>query len=660
VQNLHCKDKRSVWFVVHKGVLFVLAVFKFFVTVYFKCSIRRHPQSGNITGYYRLVESYRNADDRICHRTILNVGFMEDTTVEQRNKIQKHLTHKYEHRQILFEETDPVVIKYVDELWKRIIDTQRLDIVLFDQRVRMVDIDTINHRDVREVGAEWIGYHTWDKLQLTPLLLSKGWTEEQVQLAAAQVISRAVYPASELKTARWIKENSAVCELTGYDIEKVTKDKLYQSALSLYTLKDELEKHLSTRTNDLFDIEDKIILYDLTNTYFEGEHRKSRLAKFGKSKEKRSDAKLVVLALVVNIEGFVKYSSIHQGNIADCNTLSTMIDKLATHTCKQKKAVIVLDAGIATEENLALIEAKGYKYLCVSRSKLKQYQAVQDRLTVLMDTKSNKAIRLRAVTTEKNTDYYLEVKSNAKEKKEAGMKNQFEHRFEEALQRIHKGVHSKGGIRQADKVHQRIGRAKERYPSVQQYYIIDVSVNEKTKVVTQIAWKKDEARHGDKTDSLGIYFLRTNLNVADEVIVWNIYNTIREIENTFRTLKTDLDLRPIYHKNDDATMAHLHLGILAYWMVNTVRHQLKSQKINSCWTEIVRIANTQKVITTTGKNTFNQVASTRKCSEPNENLKSIYDILKTNYKPFRKRKSVVHKPTPKKIETQQLRLLQPT
>lgn len=643
-----------------QGVLFVLAVWWFFAGVYFKCSIRRHPQSGSITGYYRLVESYRNADDRICHRTILNVGFMEDTIVEQRNKIQKHLTERYEHKQVLFEETDPVVKKYVDELWQRIIDTKRIDIIPFDQKVRMVDIDTINHRDVREIGAEWIGYHTWDKLQFTPLLLSKGWTEEQIQLAATQVISRAVYPASELKMARWIRENSAVCELTGYDMEQVTKDKLYQSALSLYTLKDELEKHLSTRTNDLFDIEDKIILYDLTNTYFEGEKRKSKLAKFGKSKEKRSDAKLVVLALVVNMEGFIKYSSIHEGNIADCNTLSTMTDKLAWHTCKQKKAVIVLDAGIATEENLELITAKGYKYLCVSRSRLKQYEAVQDRFTVLMETKSKKNIRLRAVTTEKNTDYYLEVKSDAKEMKEAGMKNQFEHRFEEALQRIHKGIHSKGGVKNADKVHQRIGRAKERYPSVQQYYIIDVTADEKTKVVTEITWKKDETKHGDKSESLGIYFLRTNLNVADEVMVWNIYNTIREIENTFRILKTDLYLRPIYHKNDDATMAHLHLGIVAYWLVNTVRHQLKSKNINSCWTEIVRIANTQKVITTTGTNTLDHIVSTRKCSEPNENLKAIYDTLKTNYRPFRKRKSVVHKTTLKKIETPQIRLLQPT
>src|SRR5215210_7913954 len=123
----------------------------FFVFVYFKCSIRPHPQTGSITGYYRLVESYRNADDRICHRTILNVGFMEDTSVDQRNKIQKHLTDKYEHKQTLFEETDPVVNKYVEELWQLITDTKKLDIVPFDRKVRMVDIDTIKHRNVREI-----------------------------------------------------------------------------------------------------------------------------------------------------------------------------------------------------------------------------------------------------------------------------------------------------------------------------------------------------------------------------------------------------------------------------------------------------------------------------------------------------------------------------
>jgi hypothetical protein len=275
----------------------------------------------------------------------------------------------------------------------------------------------------------------------------------------------------------------------------------------------------------------------------------------------------------------------------------------------------------------------------------------------LLHTKSNQPIRLRSVATEKNTDYYLEVKSPSKEKKEEGMKLQFEKRFEEELQKIHTAIHSKGGVKKLDKVHQRIGRAKEKYPSVQHYYIIEVSPDASANLATEISWRKDENKDGEKNESLGIYFLRTNLNVQDEIVVWNIYNTIREIENAFRTLKTDLDLRPIYHKNDDATMAHLHLGILAYWLVNTVRYQLKNNGINSCWSEIVRIGNTQKVITTSGTNTYDKIITTRKCTKPNENLRRIYSILQTKYQPFIKRKSVVHKPKPEKTKPSQKHLL---
>lgn len=619
--------------------------------MYFKFSLRKHPHSGKLVGYYRLVESYRNASNRVCHHTILNVGFMEDVTAEQLTKIQKRLTERYEHRHRLFEqEDDPVVNSYVEVLWQRIVATKKLDLVSPDKLLRMVNIDTLRHSNVREVGAENIAYQTWEKLQLTQLLLSCGFTEEQATLAATQVVSRAVYPASELKTARWIRENSAVCELTGYAADKVTKDRLYESALRLYRAKDVLERHLSNRTNELFDLADKIILYDLTNTYFEGEKRHSRLAKFGRSKEKRSDAKLVVLALVVNIEGFIKYSSILEGNIADCNTLSAMIEKLAAHTCKGP-AVVVLDAGIATEENLKLIQAKGYAYLCVSRTRLKDYKYVPGRLTTFLDTKSKQTIRLRSVTVEKNTDYYLEVKSPSKEKKEEGMKLQFEKRFEEELQKIQMALHTNGGVKKWDKVHQRIGRATERYPSVQHYYDITVKGDAGKNLATEITWEKDEKKHLQINESLGIYFLRTNLDVQEEFVVWNIYNTIREIENAFRTLKTDLDLRPIYHKNDDATMAHLHLGILAYWLVNTVRYQLKHNGIKSCWREIVRIGNTQKVVTTSGTNTYDKSITTRKCTVPSDNLIRIYNILQTKHQPFTKRKSVVHKPETKKTKT---------
>lgn len=632
-----------------QGVLFISKGVRNIAAMYFKCSMRVNPDTGILSGYFRLVESYRNEDDRVCHRTLLNVGFMEDTTVVQRNQIQRHLTDKYIRSQSLFIESDAVVIRYVTVLWQRIVESRQLDIANITKQQRMVDADTLQHSDAREIGAEWIGLYAWTQLNLSSLLASKGWSKEQIQLAATQIISRAVYPASEYKTASWIKENSAICELTGYDAEKITKDKLYQSALSLYDLKDALEGHLSHRTNELFNLQDKILLYDLTNTYYEGAVRKSKLAKFGRSKEKRNDARLIVLALVVNAEGFIKYSTLHQGNIADCNTLATMMDKLTTHTCAQK-AIVVLDAGIATEENLQYIIGKGYYYLCVSRARLKDYTVMQDRLTVLMETKSKQLVTLKSVQTNKNTDYYLEVKSEAKHRKENAMKNQFEQRFEMELQKIEQSISKKGGVKKASKVHERIGRIKQKYPSLQYYYDIEVSTDSATQSATHIKWSKDREKHEQKIKELGIYFLRTNLNMQDEVIIWNVYNTIREIENTFRTLKTDLDLRPIYHKTDKAAIAHLHLGLLAYWLVNTLRHQLKKEKINYCWSEIVRIANTQKIVTTSGQNSYDKIVTVRKCTQPTEKLKLIYQALNISQRPFKKQKSVVHKLTPKKNE----------
>jgi len=617
--------------------------------VYFKCSIRRNPETGAISGYYRLVESYRNNDDRICHRTILNVGFMEDTTVEQRHKIQAMLNDKYEMKQHIFRETDPIVNGYVSALWQRIIEEKRLDIGTIEKRSRMIAADTMVHSNAREAGSEWMCHQTWDRLGLSSLLASQGWTDEQIGLAAAHVVSRAVYPASELRTSRWMKENSAVCELTGYDMDKVTKDKLYQSALDLYELKDVLEKHLSAKTNEIFDLQDKIILYDLTNTYFEGSKTESKLAKFGRSKEQRSDAKLVVLALVVNMEGFIKYSAIHEGNMSDSKTLPEMIDKLRTHTCTQT-AVVVLDAGIATEENLKLITEKGYHYLCVSRSKLKDYTIDPNRLTVMMETKSKQNVWIKAIQTDSDTDYYLEIKSDAKTVKEQSMATQFEDRFEAYLARIQQALQAKGGVKKADKVWERIGRAKEKYPSVHHYYDIKVSVDETKGIATALHWEKQETQHQARETQYGMYFLRTSLKITDEVIIWNIYNTIREIEHTFRTLKTELDLRPIYHKTDKATMAHLHLGVLAYWLVNTIRCQLKSHGINYSWTEIVRIGNTQKIITTSGQNTFDKTVTVRKCTQPNEKLSQLLQLLKIPPKPFGRRKSVVHKLLPRKNE----------
>lgn len=145
----------------------------------------------------------------------------------------------------------------------------------------------------------------------------------------------------------------------------------------------------------------------------------------------------------------------------------------------------------------------------------------------------------------------------------------------------------------------------------------------------------------DTDKNEGIYFLRTTLDENDEKTLWSIYNIIREIEYTFRVLKTDLDLRPIYHKTDDAAMAHLHLGILAYWLVATIRYQLKQKGYNHDWREIVRIMNTQKCVTTTVENIQGETVSVRQCTEPTQKAKHIYNLMDYKTVPFYRKKSVV-------------------
>ncbi|CAN5600919.1 hypothetical protein BH10BAC3_BH10BAC3_28630 [soil metagenome] len=199
---------------------------------------------------------------------------------------------------------------------------------------------------------------------------------------------------------------------------------------------------------------------------------------------------------------------------------------------------------------------------------------------------------------------------------------------------------------------QRIGRAKQKYPSVHHLYHISFDNDEATKTVINIYWQKDPAKAREANDKSGVYFLRTNLEDTDEGLEWMIYNTIREIESTFRLLKTDLDLRPIYHQNDALSMAHLHLGIMAYWLVYTIRHQLKQSGINDDWKEIKRKASTQKSVITTAQNSYNKLIQIKRFTEPTEDLQQIHNALKcTKAKPYKQLKFVVHKPPPKKMET---------
>jgi len=598
--------------------------------------------------HYRLCESYR-INDTVRHQTILHLGTLEELPETDQKKalalrIGELVKQSYTGKQSLFGSSDAVIEALAQKFFAIIKEKQRLDIAA-GKDFQREDTDSIENKDIKETGTEWLCMQALGQLGITGFLANKQWPYEKIQLALTHIISRAAHPASELRTSQWIKENSAVCELTGYPLEKITKDKLYDISLCLYEVKDELEKHLSKRTNELFDLDDKIILYDLTNTYFEGAVRSSKIAKFGRSKEKRTDARLVVLAVVVNTEGFLKYSQIFEGNIADCSTLEKIIDELSVRSSSaERHPTVVLDAGIATEENLKLLKEKKFNYMCVSRSGMKQYNVDATSQPIKICDKKGQPLVLQKVTVAGSTDNWLRVHSEAKALKESGMNSRFSQRFEEGLSQIKESLAKKKGVKKQEKVWERIGRLKAKYASMHKYYEIASEVDKKG-VVTSLTWKQKPVEKNE-----GYYLLRTTLDQKDEKTQWTIYNTIREIEATFRTLKTDLDLRPIYHKTDKASMAHLHLGLLAYWVVNTIRHQLKQKGINNEWSDIVRIMNTQKIVTTTMDNDYGQQIVIRQCSEPTEQASKIYTALKYKPKPFTRKKSVVPPAEVKKNE----------
>lgn len=621
--------------------------------MHFMSALRYNPKTQRDDWYYRIKESFRDLTGRVRSRIMLNVGFIEEAhSPEDIRDIGKCLNYLHEHqgeRDLFgcpFADYNEFVRSKAEEFWTAMVKNGSIDAVKSAKEEsrkkaeRLVDVNTVKHTDARDVGAEWICLQTIRELEIDRFLERQGWNEIQINTALAYLITRTVYTPSELKSIRIMNENSAVCELVSGNQEwHPGYHDIYKVAPNLYGLKDKLETHLCRKTDDLFNLTNRIVLFDLTNFYFEGRKERSAKAQYGRSKEKRNDCKLLVMALCVNAEGFIRYSSILAGNTADPDSLPDMIDTLSqktrTPSDPERKVLVCLDAGIATEDNLRKIKEKGYNYLCVSRTRLTDYEISEGCQSVkVLDTRKQE-ITLRQVKHEADGDYYLKINSPAKAVKESSMNRQWRERFEQELTKARDALGRKGGKKTYEKVIERVGRAIQKYPSIAKYYVIDYLRDEKNpKNMADIQWRIAVPENVDRQS--GIYFLRTNVERLDEKSTWDYYNLIREIECTNRQLKTDLNLRPIYHKKDDCSDAHLFLGLLSYWIVNAIRYKLKQTGENCFWTEIVRRMSTQKAITTEGVNALGEKVSLRLCSEPSKAAEDIYERLKYRKMPFRK------------------------
>ena len=215
------------------------------------------------------------------------------------------------------------------------------------------------------------------------------------------------------------------------------------------------------------------------------------------------------------------------------------------------------------------------------------------------------------------------------------MNRKFTERFEEELAKVKASLSKPFGMKNYDKVVERVGRAKGKYPSVSKYYVVEYERDEEKETnMKDIRWHIASPENVDRNS--GVYFLRSNVDRLDERTTWDYYNLIREIECTNRQLKTDLNLRPIYHQRDEASDAHLFLGLLSYWIVNTIRHKLKQKGETCYWTEIVRRPSTQKVVTTEAVNALGEKVRMRLCTVPTKEASYIYEHLKYKKAPFRK------------------------
>jgi hypothetical protein len=609
--------------------------------------VNKKDRYGNLKyAYYRLCESYR-IGKVVRQKTVLDLGKLEELTSQEH---YKQLSDRIEALLLgqpqMFPKGDNDTIEilaqkfYAEICEKNKVEDKPITSRGDDQTDEdtLVKLNTLVHDQAREIGAEWLCLQTIQKLKMPEFFASQGWNEKQTHTALTHIISKAVYPASEHKTAQWIEQNSAIKELFFSLPVDISRHQLYKSGMKLYQCKEALEPYLSHTTNELFNIEDKIILYDLTNTYFEGRKTTSEKAKYGRSKEKRSDAKLLALALVCNQQGFVKYSKIYSGNVSDPVTLCKTIDELALKTSAVVgKPLVVMDAGISTKENLQLIKEKGYDYLCVTRSKLKDYVVSQNKkgLIEVFDNRRQR-IDIQYVDMSGESDKFLYVHSHAKAKKEAAMNDHFSQHFEEELKNMESSLHKKGGTKRTEKVYERLGRIKERYPAANKHYTIDILSD--GKLATAMRWKHTESSP-EHTD--GVYFLRTSKTELSETEIWDIYNTLTQIEATFRILKTDLHLRPVFHKSDNQSDAHIYLGIVAYMVVAAIRYQLNQSGIHHDWQNIVRLMNTQKMVVSTVKDSKDQLLMIKKCSKPLPDVLEIYHALNLKQMPFKMKKYVL-------------------
>ncbi len=444
--------------------------------------------------------------------------------------------------------------------------------------VQAVDVDSLELSRPRSVGVESVALWAMAEVRFVELLQDLGLSGPQRALIVGAVVGRMAAPGSERATHRWLGERSGLGELLEVDFETLPLAPFYRAADLLMRHRAVIEQTVFTRVSDLFGLDWTVTLYDLTNTFFEGAAAGNPKAQRGHSKEQRSDCPLVTLGLVLDGSGFVRRSQTFDGAVTEGTTLDGMLQGLGA----PRGALVVMDAGIATADNILWLRTQGYRYLVVSRERQRQFDATT---ATSLTTASGEALAIQRVVDTDAEEVRLYCFSACRAGKEQGISARFTQRFETALQALHEGLARPRTTKQIYKLWERIGRLKAKSHGVGQHYHIEIDADATGQLATAIRWEHQPVA-GTMLTHPGVYCLRTNELTWDAERLWRTYTLLTDLEAVFRSLKSELGLRPIYHRTEARVDGHLFISVLAYQCVQLIRRRLRAHGISERWSTL--------------------------------------------------------------------------
>jgi transposase len=441
-----------------------------------------------------------------------------------------------------------------------------------DPQVARVLLNKVRLERTRQFGACYLGLELWKRLELDRFFeqaLDRApadvpWS----RIAALLTINRLCAPGSELAVEQRWYPATALDDLLGIEEGKINDTRLYRCLDRILPYKTKLERHLKERYGTLFGAEFDVLLYDLTSTYVEGAAEDNPMMRRGYSRDHRPDCEQLVIALIVNGEGFPFRYETFDGNRADVSTLETIL-RMVERKYGKARRIWVFDRGIVSEENLAAIRRRGGQYLVgTPRRQMKQFEAQllkEDWMQVRPEVEVKKVAILQGEET------YILCRTAGRREKEQAIRKRFCSRMETALQQLQKTI-ATGKLKDRNRMERRLGKIQARNPSVSDLY--EISLRETSEGV-RLLWQMREDRRRWREAREGAYLLRTNLSAETPEELWLKYMQLTEAEASFRALKSELAVRPLFHQKEPRVKAHVMVAFLGYALWVTLKHLLK-------------------------------------------------------------------------------------